>query len=64
MRVLPAAVLVVAVAQAAANYWDAKAPNQQVQVNIVFPKMSRLKKSWIKQESDTDKSKIRILIPA
>jgi len=29
MRVFPAVVLVVAVAQAAANYWDAKAPNQQ-----------------------------------
>ena len=58
MRVLPAAVLVVAVAQAAANYWDAKAPNQQVQVNIVFPK----NENPIRTRQFLEK--IRILIPA
>ena len=54
MRALLAAVLVVAVTQAAAHYWDTEAQNQQEQVNSVYPYLSRFKKSWIliKRESE------------
>ena len=54
MRALLAAVL--AVAPAAAHYWDAEAQNQQVHVYrySVYPYLSRLKKIWIpiKRESE------------